>query len=66
MTTSATVGRPKIEGLASVNLRIPSADLAALDKIVARERFERLDPGLTRTDLLRELVAHYVRSQPRE
>lgn len=66
MTASATVGRPKIEGLVSINLRIPTADLDALDRIVSRERVERYDPGLTRTDLLREIVARYVRSTPAE
>lgn len=61
MRASATVGRPKIEGLVSVNLRLLEADLAALDRIVEAEREKRHDPGFTRTDLIRELVGAYVR-----
>ena len=61
MAESATMGRPKIEGLAGVNLRIPAADLAALDRVVAVERERRHNPALTRTDLMREVLGAYAR-----
>ena len=34
-TTEARLGRPKIEGLVALNLRLLEADLDALDRIVA-------------------------------
>jgi len=64
MTISAAetrVGRPKIEGLAAINLRLLQADLDALDRIVESEREKRHDPGFTRTDLIREVLGVYAR-----
>jgi len=57
----AAVGRPKIEGLVSLNLRLLEADLVALDRIVEAERERRHDPGFNRTDLIREVLGAYVR-----
>lgn len=56
------MGRPKIEGLASVNLRLPLADLAALDRVVEAERAARHNPALTRMDILREALGGYSRA----
>lgn len=61
MGASLAVGRPKIEGLASINLRLLQADLDALDRIVEAERAKRHDPGFTRTDLIREVLGTYAR-----
>lgn len=61
MAALTTMGRPKIEGLAGVNLRLPAADLAALDRVVAVERERRHNPALTRTDLMREVLGAYAR-----
>ncbi len=60
MTTSATIGRPKIEGLESFNLRILKAQREALERIVAEERIARSHPSLTTTDLIREFIAKGV------
>jgi len=61
MAASTAVGRPKIEGLVGLNLRLLEADLAALDRIVEAERERRHDPGFNRTDLIREVLGAYVR-----
>lgn len=64
MTISATearVGRPKIEGLTALNLRLLQSDLDALDRIVEAEREKRHDPGFNRTDLIREVLGAYAR-----
>lgn len=61
MTTSATMGRPKIEGLESFNLRILKEQREALERIVAEQRVARSHPSLTVTDLIREALAVYVR-----
>ena len=55
------MGRPKIEGLTSINLRLLEHDLSALDRIVEAERTKRHDPGFTRTDLIREVLGAYAR-----
>ena len=60
-TTEARLGRPKIEGLVALNLRLLEADLDALDRIVESEREKRHDPGFTRTDLIREVLNTYAR-----
>lgn len=60
MSTSRPVGRPKIEGLTSLNARILGTQLAALDTVVAAEQKRRNDPGFTRTSALREAVAAYI------
>lgn len=44
----------------SVAFRLPAAQLAALDTIVAAEQKRRNDPGFTRTSALREAVAAYL------
>lgn len=61
MAASAVMGRPKIEGLTGINLRLLETDLAALDRIVEAERARRHDPGFTRTDLMREVLGAYAR-----
>ena len=61
MTTSLAMGRPKIDGLVGLNLRLLKEHLDALDRILSAERVKRSDPGLNRTDLLREAVAAFVR-----
>ena len=55
------MGRPKIEGLVSINLRLLQTDLDALDRIVETERARRHDPGFTRTDLIREVLGAHAR-----
>jgi hypothetical protein len=60
MAASAPVGRPKIEGLVSLNLRILQEQLDALDALVDQLRAERRDPALNRTDLIREAIADYL------
>lgn len=55
-TTETRVGRPKIQGLVSLNLRILASDLSLLDEAVEEERAARADPGFTRTDMIRELI----------
>lgn len=60
---ATTMGRPRIEGLAGVNLRLSAADLAALDRVVAAERTRRHNPALTRTDLIREVLGAYARAR---
>lgn len=60
MTPSATMGRPKIPNLTSLNLRLVKDHLDALDRIVERERAKRGDPALNRTDIIREAIAAYV------
>lgn len=57
MATSAVMGRPKIEGLESFNLRILKAQREALECAVAEERETRSQPSLTVTDLIREYIA---------
>lgn len=54
------MGRPKIEGLVSLNLRVVKEQLDALDAIVVTERTHRNDPGLNRTDLIREAIGDYI------
>lgn len=61
MAASVVMGRPKIEGLVGLNLRLLESDLAALDRIVEAERVKRHDPGFTRTDLMREVLGAYAR-----
>lgn len=61
MSTSMAMGRPRIEGLTSINLRLLERDLAALDRIVEVERAKRHDPGFTRTDLIREVLGTHAR-----
>lgn len=58
---STTIGRPKIEGLVPFNLRLLAEDRAALVGICAAEKEKRGDPGLTVTDLIREVIRGYVR-----
>lgn len=60
MSATATIGRPKIEGLRALNARIPGEHVAALDDVVRAEQKRRGDPGFNRTDALREAVAEYV------
>lgn len=60
MGASVAMGRPKIEGLVSLNLRIVQQQLDALDALVETQRTERNDPALNRTDLIREAIAEYV------
>ena len=60
MAASTAMGRPKIEGLVSLNLRVLQEQLDALDVLVTSERTKRNDPGFNRTDALREAVAEYV------
>ena len=66
MATSHAMGRPKIEGLVSLNVRLLQEQLAALDATVTSERSKRGDPGFNRTAALREAVAEYIarRSKP--
>jgi hypothetical protein len=54
------MGRPKIEGLVSLNLRVLQEQLDALDVIVASERSRRGDPAFNRTDAIREAVAEWI------
>lgn len=61
MTSSAVMGRPKIDGLTPLNLRIVKDQLDALDRIVAAERAKRGDPALNRTDIIREAIAAFIR-----
>ena len=70
MTTSVAMGRPKIEGLESFNLRILKTQREALERIVAEERVARSHPSLTTTDLIREFItkgvaAHDAKKKPR-
>lgn len=60
MATSPAVGRPKIEGLKSLNVRLLDAQITALDSVVAAEQSRRNDPGFNRTDALREAVAEWI------
>lgn len=60
MTTSAPMGRPKIEGLKSLNVRLLGEQIDALDAVVTAEQKRRGDPGFNRTDALREAVTAYV------
>ena len=60
MALSSPVGRPKIEGLKSLNVRLLDAQIAALDGVVAAEQSRRSDPGFNRTDALREAVAEWI------
>ena len=57
--------RPKIEGLVTFNLRILQSQLEAIDRIVTTEAETRGDPGITRTAIIREAVAAYVRERER-
>lgn len=61
MAASVAMGRPKIEGLVGLNLRLPAEDLAALDRVVETERVKRHNPAFTRTDLMREVLGNYAR-----
>ena len=56
----ATKGRPSIGDLTSINLRLPTRDATALDRLVKRTRTLRNDPGFNRTDAIREAVAQYL------
>lgn len=56
MAPSAAVGRPKIEGLSTFNLRILQEQRDALERIVIAERKARSHPSLTVTDLIREYI----------
>lgn len=60
MAASPAMGRPKIEGLTALNLRIVQEQLDALDALVVQERAARKDPALNRTDLIREAVTEYL------
>jgi hypothetical protein len=60
MTASTSAGRPKIDGLVSVNLRILQEQRDALDVLVAKLRAERRDPSLNRTDLIREAITEHL------
>ena len=60
MAASATMGRPKVEGLVALNLRVVQHQLDALDAIVVEQRESRGDPALNRTDLIREALAEYI------
>lgn len=60
MASSAAVGRPKIEGLSTFNLRILQEQRDALERIVVQERKDRAQPSLTVTDLIREYIARGV------
>ena len=60
VATSVTMGRPKIDGLVSFNLRLMGDQKAALDDLCQRERVRRGDPGLTVTDLMREAFAEFL------
>ena len=60
MATSSAVGRPKIEGLKSLNVRLLDAQVAALDAGVVAEQSRRGDPGFNRTDALREAAAEWI------
>lgn len=62
MATSQAMGRPKIEGLVSLNLRLLQADLDALDAWVIEEREARHGPGFNRTDLIREIIGKGIRA----
>lgn len=55
--SGATMGRPKIEGMAPFNLRILQEHKDALGRICEAERVKRGDPALTVTDLIREYIA---------
>jgi hypothetical protein len=60
MAASPTMGRPKIEGLTSLNLRVVAEQIAALDALLVQEREARKDPALNRTDLIREAITEYL------
>lgn len=60
MATSQAMGRPKIEGLKSLNVRLLDAQIDALDVVVTDLAAKRNDPGFNRTDALREAVAEYI------
>lgn len=58
--TSATIGRPPIDGLVAFNLRMHRDHRAALERICETERRKRHDPTLTLTDLVREALTAYA------
>lgn len=60
MAASPAIGRPKIEGLVPINLRILGEQIEALDLVVIAERGARRDPGFNRTDAIREAVREYI------
>ena len=60
MASSAAVGRPKIEGLSTFNLRILQEQRDALERIVVAERKARSHPSLTVTDLIREYIGRGI------
>ena len=66
MPASAPMGRPKIEGLVSLNLRIVQQQLDGLDKLVDEQREARGDPALNRTDLIREAIAEYLAARTKK
>lgn len=54
------MGRRKIDGLVSFNLRLMGSQKAALEALCEEERARRGDPGLTVTDLMREAFAEFL------
>lgn len=60
MTPSAAVGRPKIEGLKSLNVRLLEPRIEALDRVVTALQAKRGDPGFNRTDAIREAVDAFI------
>ena len=61
MAASTPVGRPKIEGLVTFNLRFQETTRDALDRIVAERREATGNPALTVTDVIREVLAAYAK-----
>mgnify|MGYP003526619752 CR=1 FL=1 len=63
MATSPAVGRPKIEGLKSLNVRLLDAQITALDSVVAAEQSRRNDPGFNRTDALHAALTMWAAAE---
>ena len=55
--TAKRRGRTPIEGLTGINLRVVQAQLDEVDRLVESERKARGMAGLSRADLLREIIA---------
>ena len=54
------MGRPKIEGLSTFNLRILQGQRDELERIVIEERAAQPQPALTVTDLIRKYIARGI------
>ncbi len=61
MAASPPVGRPKIEGLVTFNLRFQATTRDALERIVTERREATGNPALTVTDVIREALAAYAK-----